>query len=34
MEMDLYEQEYTPGGYQEYIYGSAGVVGLMCLGGF
>ncbi len=31
MEMDLYEQEYTPDGYQEYIYGSAEVVGLMCL---
>ncbi len=31
MEMDLYEHEYTPDGYQEYIYGSAEVVGLMCL---
>ena len=31
MEMDLYEQEYTPDGYQAYIYGSAEVVGLMCL---
>ena len=31
MEMDLYEQEYTTDGYQEYIYGSAEVVGLMCL---
>lgn len=31
MEMDLYQHEYTPDGYQEYIYGSAEVVGLMCL---
>ena len=31
MEMDLYENAYTPDGYQEYIYGSAEVVGLMCL---
>lgn len=31
MEMDLHEHEYTPEGYQEYIYGSAEVVGLMCL---
>ena len=31
MEMDLYEQQYTADGYQEYIYGSAEVVGLMCL---
>lgn len=31
MEMDLSEQEYTPDVYQEYIYGSAEVVGLMCL---
>lgn len=31
MEMDLYHQEYNNEGYQEYIYGSAEVVGLMCL---
>lgn len=31
MEMDLYEQQYTRDGYEEYIYGSAEVVGLMCL---
>ena len=31
MEMDLYEHAYTPDGYQQYIYGSAEVVGLMCL---
>ncbi|GAB4030612.1 phytoene/squalene synthase family protein [Spirosoma gilvum] len=31
MEMDLYHQNYTMEGYQEYIYGSAEVVGLMCL---
>jgi phytoene/squalene synthetase len=31
MEMDLYETAYTQGGYEEYIYGSAEVVGLMCL---
>lgn len=31
MEMDLYEQQYTSDVYQEYIYGSAEVVGLMCL---
>lgn len=31
MEMDLEEREYTEDGYQEYIYGSAEVVGLMCL---
>ena len=31
MEMDLYNQEYNTEGYQEYIYGSAEVVGLMCL---
>jgi 15-cis-phytoene synthase len=31
MEMDLYSQEYNTGNYQEYIYGSAEVVGLMCL---
>ena len=31
MEMDLTEKEYTQNGYEEYIYGSAEVVGLMCL---
>ncbi|WP_128547265.1 phytoene/squalene synthase family protein [Larkinella soli] len=31
MEMDLYVNEYNDLGYQEYIYGSAEVVGLMCL---
>ncbi|GAB3933369.1 phytoene/squalene synthase family protein [Larkinella terrae] len=31
MEMDLYCNEYTDNSYQEYIYGSAEVVGLMCL---
>ncbi|MCS6934136.1 MAG: phytoene/squalene synthase family protein [Chitinophagales bacterium] len=31
MEMDLYETAYGEAGYQEYIYGSAEVVGLMCL---
>ena len=31
MEMDLYNQDYDKQGYQEYIYGSAEVVGLMCL---
>lgn len=31
MEMDLYLQDYDPDGYNEYIYGSAEVVGLMCL---
>ena len=31
MEMDLYFQDYDTDGYQEYIYGSAEVVGLMCL---
>ncbi|GAA4463869.1 phytoene/squalene synthase family protein [Nibrella saemangeumensis] len=31
MEMDLYCQDYDAVGYQEYIYGSAEVVGLMCL---
>lgn len=31
MEMDLYEKEYTPQKYDEYILGSAQVVGLMCL---
>lgn len=31
MEMDLYPQQYDEKKYQEYIYGSAEVVGLMCL---
>ena len=31
MEMDLYNQAYNTEGYEEYIYGSAEVVGLMCL---
>lgn len=31
MEMDLEKTNYNPNGYQEYIYGSAEVVGLMCL---
>ena len=31
METDLYETAYDESGYQEYIYGSAEVVGLMCL---
>jgi phytoene/squalene synthetase len=31
MEMDLHKQEYDSDGYKEYIYGSAEVVGLMCL---
>lgn len=31
MEMDLYYQDYDASGYNEYIYGSAEVVGLMCL---
>jgi 15-cis-phytoene synthase len=31
MEMDLYNHEYTSKTYEEYIYGSAEVVGLMCL---
>jgi phytoene/squalene synthetase len=31
MEMDLEKQSYDCTGYQEYIYGSAEVVGLMCL---
>jgi phytoene/squalene synthetase len=31
MEMDLYIQDYDADGYCEYIYGSAEVVGLMCL---
>ncbi len=31
MEMDLHKDAYDPSGYDEYIYGSAEVVGLMCL---
>ena len=31
MELDLTEQSYNADGYEEYIYGSAEVVGLMCL---
>ena len=31
MEMDLTQNAYSPAGYDEYIYGSAEVVGLMCL---
>jgi phytoene/squalene synthetase len=31
MEMDLYKNAYGQDGYEEYIYGSAEVVGLMCL---
>lgn len=31
MEMDLYESSYNRANYDEYIYGSAEVVGLMCL---
>lgn len=31
MEMDLYQQQYDAAGYSDYIYGSAEVVGLMCL---
>ncbi len=31
MEMDLYHHTYDRAGYREYIYGSAEVVGLMCL---
>lgn len=31
MEMDLNKEQYTQHRYQEYIYGSAEVVGLMCL---
>lgn len=31
MEMDLHVQSHSEGSYQEYIYGSAEVVGLMCL---
>ncbi|MEZ4825900.1 MAG: phytoene/squalene synthase family protein [Bacteroidia bacterium] len=31
MEMDLYKDTYNQAGYETYIYGSAEVVGLMCL---
>ncbi len=31
MEMDLYDQQYDKLNYEKYIYGSAEVVGLMCL---
>ncbi|MEZ0483637.1 phytoene/squalene synthase family protein [Fibrella aquatica] len=31
MEMDLHQHDYDAAGYSEYIYGSAEVVGLMCL---
>lgn len=31
MDMDLYKKTFTQAEYQEYIYGSAEVVGLMCL---
>jgi phytoene/squalene synthetase len=31
MEMDLHETSYASDGYNEYIYGSAEVIGLMCL---
>lgn len=31
METDLYETAFSQSGYEEYIYGSAEVVGLMCL---
>ncbi len=31
MEMDLHQNNYDQSGYEEYIYGSAEVVGLMCL---
>lgn len=31
MEMDLIQNQYDPQGYERYIYGSAEVVGLMCL---
>jgi phytoene/squalene synthetase len=31
MRMDLHPQDYSPKNYQKYIYGSAEVVGLMCL---
>lgn len=34
MEMDLSKTEYNSNGYKEYIYGSAEVVGLMCLSVF
>ncbi len=34
MEMDLNKQEYDMNGYRNYIYGSAEVVGLMCLSVF
>jgi len=31
MEMDLYKTEYSEKGFKKYVYGSAEVVGLMCL---
>ncbi|MFY0607341.1 MAG: phytoene/squalene synthase family protein [Cyclobacteriaceae bacterium] len=31
MEMDLHNETYNQDGYEEYIYGSAEVIGLMCL---
>jgi phytoene/squalene synthetase len=31
MELDLTEKKYDAGGFQQYVYGSAEVVGLMCL---
>ncbi len=31
MKLDLYQQQYDQAGYEDYIYGSAEVVGLMCL---
>ena len=31
MEMDLHADRYERAGYDQYIYGSAEVVGLMCL---
>jgi 15-cis-phytoene synthase len=31
MELDLHKEQYDQAGYEEYIYGSAEVVGLMCL---
>ena len=31
MEMDLYEQDYDRQGFKNYVYGSAEVIGLMCL---
>jgi phytoene/squalene synthetase len=34
MEMDLYFDNYQQDGYEKYIYGSAEVVGLMCLNVF